>query len=189
MNRLVPVLAIAALVPIAVASAAAAKPRASLTPTVSAAPRVALQPAVARLGEEATITVAGVHARAVEVRLAATDIVGERSRGVRSPGSTAPGSARCRRRPCSVSTRCSSARAPAALCSGRNRCSSVSFSLALVRGLRSRTPSTWRAGGWEPFRTRRSSRSKRGPSRRSIDATRACTACSSSRTALRDTPR
>jgi hypothetical protein len=76
MNRLVQVVAIAALVPIAVASAAAAKPRASLTPTISAAPRVELQPAVARLGEEATITVAGVHARAVEVRLAATDIVG-----------------------------------------------------------------------------------------------------------------
>src|SRR6478736_6705221 len=72
MPRLVQVLAITALVTIAVASAAAAKPK----PTVSAAPRVELQPAVARLGQEATITVSGVHARSVQVRLAATDIVG-----------------------------------------------------------------------------------------------------------------
>ena len=72
MTRLVHVLALAALVPIAVASAAAAKPK----PTVSAVPRVELQPAVVRLGEEATIIVSGVRARSVEVRLAATDIVG-----------------------------------------------------------------------------------------------------------------
>jgi len=72
MTRPVHVLAITALVTIAVASAAAAKPK----PTVSAAPRVELQPAVSRLGQEATITVSGVHARSVEVRLAATDVVG-----------------------------------------------------------------------------------------------------------------
>ena len=87
MSRLVQVLAIAAVVPIALASAAAAEPRvavttqtlrSSLTPTVPAtgAPRVELRPAVARLGEQATITVSGVHARSVEVRLAATDILG-----------------------------------------------------------------------------------------------------------------
>jgi hypothetical protein len=70
MPRLVQVLAITALVTIAVASAAAAKP------TVSAAPRVEVQPSVARLGEESTISVSGVHARSVQVRLAATDIVG-----------------------------------------------------------------------------------------------------------------
>lgn len=70
MTRLVHVLAVAALASIAVASDVAAKPKAS------AAPRLELQPAVARLGEEATITVSGVHTGSVQVRLAATDIVG-----------------------------------------------------------------------------------------------------------------
>ena len=87
MSRLVQVLAIAAVVSIALASAATAEPlvavtvqtpRSSLAPTVPAngAPRVELRPAVTRLGEQTTITVSGVHARSVEVRLAATDMLG-----------------------------------------------------------------------------------------------------------------
>jgi hypothetical protein len=84
MSRLVQVLAIAAVVPIAFASAAAAEPPtavtvrtlgSSLTPAVPAnvAPRVELRPAVVTAGEQATITVSGVHARSVEVRLVAAD--------------------------------------------------------------------------------------------------------------------
>jgi hypothetical protein len=70
MPRLVQVLAFAALMSIVAASGAAATLR------ESAAPRVELRPAVTEIGDRATIRVFGVHARSVEVRLVATDVLG-----------------------------------------------------------------------------------------------------------------
>ena len=73
MTRFVQVIAVAALVPIAIASASAA----DASTVAAAAPQVELRPAVARLGQVTSITVSGVQARSVEVRLAATDILGK----------------------------------------------------------------------------------------------------------------
>jgi hypothetical protein len=70
MRHLTHVLSIAAVVSIALASAAAARAPAAATTLTSQGPRVNLQPGVVGLLAQSTITVSGVHARSLEVRLA-----------------------------------------------------------------------------------------------------------------------
>ena len=99
-----------------------------------------------------------------------------RSRGRRSGG------AGSRLRLCAASTRLSSAR-PGPLLSSTRTCSFASSSPEQAHVRRSTIRPRLCVGGSAPFRTRRSSRRKRGRCRRSIDATSDCTGCSSSRTA------
>ena len=200
MRRLVLLVPIAIVVVFALASAAdalrpvgvthqAAKPAPAPIITANAAPRIELQPPIVRLRERATIAVSGIHTRTLEVLLAGATDAPWSQPARQLPWRSLPSDRRHLARhtaeagsPRHLPGRASHRR-EARLRSGRSRCSYGSSRPAPARGRRSTIPSMSSVGGCAASRTGDSWRSRPGPARGSIDATCACTASSSSRTA------